>query len=364
MLETLIIAFGLIIAGGLITVIALLLRARAPATDSAAEQRLADLNARIQAMGEMLAKAQSQLQQTVHQRLDAVTQNLGESMKTSTKNTTDHLQQLHARLAVIDSAQKNITDLASTVTSLQKVFDNKQRRGAFGQGRMEAIVADALPQGAYEFQFTLSNNSRPDCCIHMPDNRHLIIDAKFPLEATTALENAKTEDERLQAMRQLRQNLGKHIDDISGKYLIKGETQDVAFMFIPSESMFAELYDAFDDVLQKGYRAGVIIVSPSLLMLAIQVVQQIQKDARMREAADKILKEVALMIEDVARLKDRVENLDKHFGNVNKDIEQIVTSAEKILSRGEKIQSVEFSDETPSAQIIPAPMIRKLGTGE
>ena len=124
-------------------------------------------------------------------------------------------------------------------------------------------------------------------------------------------------------------------------------------MFIPSESMFAELYDAFDDVLQKGYRAGVIIVSPSLLMLAIQVVQQIQKDARMREAADKILREVALMIDDVQRLKERVENLDKHFGNVNKDIEQIVTSAEKILSRGEKIQAVEFSDDPPSAQIIP-----------
>jgi DNA recombination protein RmuC len=364
MSETLILALGLIIAAGVAAIIALLLRPRAAPIDLAAEQRMAALNAQVKGMGEMLAAAQAQLQQAMHQRLDAVTQNLGESMKTSTKNTTDHLQQLHARLAVIDSAQKNITDLASTVTSLQKVFDNKQRRGAFGQGRMEAIVADGLPQGAYEFQFTLSNNSRPDCCIHMPDKRHLIIDAKFPLEATTALENAKTDDERLQATRQLRQNLGKHIDDISGKYLIKGETQDVAFMFIPSESMFAELYDAFDDVLQKGYRAGVIIVSPSLLMLAIQVVQQIQKDARMREAADKILKEVALMIEDVQRLKDRVENLDKHFGNVNKDIEQIVTSAEKILSRGEKIQGVDFSEEPPTAQIIPAPMTRKLGTGE
>jgi DNA recombination protein RmuC len=293
-----------------------------------------------------------------------VTQNLGESMKTSTKNTTDHLQQLFARLAVIDSAQKNITDLASTVTSLQKVFDNKQRRGAFGQGRMEAIVADGMPQGAYEFQFTLSNNSRPDCCIQMPDKRRLVIDAKFPLEATTALENAKTDEERLQATRQLRQNLGKHIDDISSKYLIAGETQDVAFMFIPSESMFAELYDAFDDVLQKGYRSGVIIVSPSLLMLAIQVVQQIQKDARMREAADKILKEVALLIEDVHRLKERVENLDKHFGNANKDIEQIVTSAEKIMSRGERIQGVDFSEDPPTAQIITAPMTRKLEAGE
>ena len=360
--ETALLILAAIIAAGVVAIIVLQLRPRRP--DTAADERLAALNARLDAMGNWLQNSHTQLQQTVNTRLDAVSQNIGESMKTTTKNTTDHLQQLHARLAVIDSAQKNITDLASTVTSLQKVFDNKQRRGAFGQGRMEAIIADALPQGAYEFQFTLSNNSRPDCCIHMPDNRHLIIDAKFPLEATTALENAKTDDERLIATRQLRQNLGKHIDDISGKYLIKGETQDVAFMFIPSESMFAELYDAFDDVLQKGYRAGVIIVSPSLLMLAIQVVQQIQKDARMREAADKILKEVGLMIEDVARLKDRVENLDKHFGTVNKDIEQIVTSAEKILSRGEKIQGVDFSEDPPTAQIIPAPMTRKLGTGE
>jgi len=363
MSQTVLIVLGLIIAIGVAAIIVMLLRPRAPVSDPAAEQRLLELNARLDAMGSWLQHSHTQLQQTVNARLDGVSQHLGESLKTTTKNTTDHLQQLHARLAVIDSAQKNITDLASTVTSLQKVFDNKQRRGAFGQGRMEAIVADALPLGAYEFQFTLSNNSRPDCCIHMPDDRHLIIDAKFPLEATTALENAKTDDERLQATRQLRQHLGKHIDDISGKYLIKGETQDVAFMFIPSESMFAELYDAFDDVLQRGYRAGVIIVSPSLLMLAIQVVQQIQKDARMREAADKILKEVALMIEDVQRLKDRVENLDRHFGNVNKDIEQIVTSAEKILSRGEKIQGVDFNEEPPTAQIIPAPM-RKLQAGE
>ncbi len=364
MSDTLFLVLGLIIAFGVAVIIALLLRPRRPVADPAAEQRLQELNARLDAMGSWLQNSHTQLQQTVNTRLDAVTQNLGESMKTSTKNTTDHLKQLHERLAVIDSAQKNITDLASTVTSLQKVFDNKQRRGAFGQGRMEAIVADGLPQDAYEFQFTLSNNSRPDCCIRMPDNRHLVIDAKFPLEATTALENAKTDDERLQATRQLRQNLGKHIDDISGKYLIAGETQDVAFMFIPSESMFAELYDAFDDVLQRGYRAGVIIVSPSLLMLAIQVVQQIQRDARMRAAADKILTEVRLLIEDVQRMRDRVENLDKHFGQANADIKQIVISADKILGRGEKIQGVEFSDDAPSADIIPVPMTRKLEAGE
>ena len=363
MSQTLLLVLALAIAAGVFAIIVLLLRPRPPLADAAAEARIAELTATVQTMGQMLASAQTQLQQHVNQRLDAVTQNLGESMKTSTKHTTEHLQQLHARLAVIDSAQKNITDLASTVSSLQKVFDNKQRRGAFGEGRMQSIIADGLPKGAYEFQFTLSNNSRPDCCIFMPDKRSLVIDSKFPLEAATALENAKTDDERIQAGRQLRQHLGKHIGDISEKYLIPGETQDMAFMFVPSESLFAELHDQFDDVCQKAYRSGVIIVSPSLLMLAVQVVQQIQKDARMREAADKILAEVGLLIGDVQRLKDRVDNLDRHFGQANKDIEQIVTSAEKILSRGEKISGVDFGEEGAPSNVIATPL-RKLEAGE
>src|SRR5450631_4803632 len=168
--ETVLIVLALVIAIGVVAILVLLLRPRAAPVDLATEQRLADLNGRIQTMGELLANAQARLQDTVHQRLDAVTQNLGESMKTSTKNTTDHLQQLHARLAVIDSAQKNITDLATQVNSLQNVLANKQSRGAFGQGQLEAIIADVLPKGAYEFQHTLSNKTRPDCAIFMPDS--------------------------------------------------------------------------------------------------------------------------------------------------------------------------------------------------
>ena len=157
---------------------------------------------------------------------------------------------------------------------------NKQTRGAFGQGRMEAIIQDGLPKGAYEFQFTLSNGKRPDCVVLLPDQRPLVIDAKFPLEAVTAFRDGKTEDERKLAAQRLRQDVMKHVNDIAEKYLIPGETQDIALMFVPSESVYAELHDGFDDVVQKAYRAQVVMVSPSLLMLAIQVIQQIQKDAR------------------------------------------------------------------------------------
>jgi DNA recombination protein RmuC len=355
---------GILIVAGLFAVRAL--RGNGAAAAVPSEQNVADLNARIQAMGELLAKAQSQLQHTVHERLDAVTARLGESMQNTAKNTTEHLQQLHARLAVIDSAQKNITDLASHVTSLQQILGSKQQRGAFGQSRMEIIIQDGLPKDCYAFQATLSNNARPDCCVYLPGAPQLVIDAKFPLEAVTAFREARNEEERRFASARVRQDIGKHIGDVAGKYLIPGETQDMALMFVPSESIYAELYDGFDDIFQKAYRVKVIIVSPSLLMLAIQVIQQIRKDARMREAADKIIAEVKHLLDDVARLRDRVENLEKHFGNINTDIKQIVTSADKIVSRGAKIQDVDFGKDSvePSATNVIAAPLRKLEAGE
>jgi DNA recombination protein RmuC len=357
-------AIGAIVAVGLAVVIVMLLRPRRPPPDPVAEQRMADLNARVQIMAELLAKAQAQLQQTVHERLDAVTARLGESMQISTKHTAEHLQQLHARLAVIDGAQKNITDLASQVTSLQTVLANKQSRGAFGQARMEIIIQDGLPKDCYEFQATLTNKARPDCIVHLPDGPPLVIDAKFPLEAVTAFREAKSEDERKLAVARVRADIGKHVGDIAARYLIPGETQDMALMFVPSESIYAELYDGFDDIFQKAYRAKVIIVSPSLLMLAIQVIQQIRRDARMREAAGRILTEVGLLVEDVVRLRDRVTNLEKHFGQANGDIRQILVSTDKIVSRGESIQEVEFADEPQTADILPGPGARRLEAGE
>ncbi|MEJ2626748.1 MAG: DNA recombination protein RmuC [Pseudolabrys sp.] len=351
---------ALLIAVGIIAIIVILLRPRQPVKDVAAEQRITDLHARLDAMGGWLQNAHGQLQQTVNMRLDAVTQNLGESMKTSTKHTTEHLQQLHARLAVIDSAQKNISELATHVTTLQQVLGSKQSRGAFGQSRMEIIIQDGLPKDCYEFQATLSNRSRPDCCIYLPNSPALVVDAKFPLEAVTAYREAESDEEKKAATARVRQDIAKHIGDIAGKYLIPGETQDMALMFVPSESIYAELYDSFDDLFQKAYRAKVIIVSPSLLMLAIQVIQQIRRDERMRQAADKILVEVGHLVADVVRLRDRVENLDKHFGQTAKDIDQIKISADKIVSRGEKIADVEFDGDGGSAEVIPAP-IGKLG---
>ena len=327
----------------------------------------AETAVRIEGMRDLLAGRQAELHRAVKERLDSVSHHLNQSMTTSRQHTVESLQKLNERLVVIDTAQRNITDLASQVTSLQGVLTNKQQRGAFGQGRMELIVQDGLPKSCYEFQFTLSNKSRPDCAVFLPDRRPLVIDAKFPLEAITAFRDAKGDDERKQAAARLRQDLGRHVSSIADKYLIPGETQDLALMFVPSESIYADLHDGFDDVVQKAFRSKVVIVSPSLLMLAIQVVQQIQRDSRMREAADQIHAEVGHLMDDLKRLHERVLKLQQHFGQANEDVRQILISAEKIERRGTRIQEVEFGGEdrpATDAVVIPAPMPLRLHRGE
>ena len=364
----LLVALGLVVGLAIAGLAIFVGRSRTPATDPAAaqhaDQRIVELSARVQQMGELLHQAQGRLQNSVNERLDAVSLHLGASVQTATKHTTENLQKLNERLAVIDHAQKGLTDLTSQVTSLRDVLSNKQTRGAFGQGRMEAIIQDGLPKGAYEFQYTLRNGKRPDCVVLLPDQRPLVIDAKFPLEAVTAFRDGKTEDEKKFAAQRVRQDVMKHINDIAEKYLCPGETQDTALMFVPSESVYAELHDGFDDVVQKAYRAQVMMVSPTLLMLAIQVIQQIQKDSQMREATDLIRTEVGHMMKDVKLLSERVRKLQTHFGQANEDLGNILTSANRIEKRASKIEELEFDgDETLATNVIAAPL-RKVGAGE
>ena len=304
-----------------------------------------EMTGRMQTMAEVFGSRQSDLTKAVVDRLDGMGHRLGQSMSKSTQDTHTNLRQLHERLAVIDRAQKSIHDLTGQVTGLQQILANKQARGAFGQGRMESIIGDGLPAGSFTFQATLSNGTRPDCVVHMPnDAAGLVVDAKFPLEGFTRFREADTPEQKTSGQQQVRRDVLKHIQDIRERYFIPGETQDTAFLFVPSEAIFADLHEHFEDIIQKAHRARVVIVSPALLTLSIQIVQTVLRDVRMREEALVIQREVAHLVDDTNRLRERVLNLQKHFGQATRDIDQILTSSEKIVKRGGKIETLEFDD--------------------
>ncbi len=318
----------------------------------------AEMQGRMAAMADVFGRRQGELTQTINQRLDGMTQRIGATITEQTKSTHANLRHLQERLAVIDAAQNNIQSLAKDVVGLQAILSNKQTRGAFGQSRMETIVADGLPMGAYRFQPTLSNGARPDCTIRMPnDQPELVVDAKFPLEAWNAIRAADSAELKKTFSQQFRRDMDVHIRDISEKYLLAGETQDMAFLFVPSESIFAEIHEHFESIVQRGHRAKVVIVSPSLLMLSIQVIQSVLKDQRMREQAHLIQAEVVHLMEDLSRLDDRTRKLQGHFLAAQKDVDMILTSADKLTRRGARIEALEFGVAGSDPQAVPAEQV-------
>ena len=305
-----------------------------------------EMTGRMQTMAEVFGSRQSELLHGLSNRMDGLGHRIGQTMVESTRNTHENLVRLNERLAVIDTAQRNITELSSQVVGLQHILANKQTRGAFGQARMEAIVQDGLPMGGYQFQATLSNGNRPDCVVAFPNGAAgLVVDAKFPLEAWNAIRAADGPELTRAAETQFRRDITKHLKDIAERYLIPGETQDTAFMFVPSESIFADIHERFEDLIQGAHRLRIVIVSPSLLMLSIQVIQSVLKDAGMREQAHLIQGEVMKLMEDLGRVDERVRKLKTHFDQASRDIDDILISTRKLTARGEKIEALEFGDE-------------------
>jgi DNA recombination protein RmuC len=316
------------------------------------EFRLAELSGALQNFAAQSQGNTVHLQRTLDEKLEAVGQRVGLGLTEQSQRTTQSLNVLNERLAVIDAAQRNITSLSTEMVGLKDILSNKQSRGAFGQGRMEAIIRDGLHSKAYEFQPTLSNGTRPDCLICLPDTElKLVIDAKFPLEAHSAWRESQDEAPRKEAGARLRSDIAKHVKDISEKYLLAGETQDTAIMFVPSESVYADLHEHFEDVVQKAHRARVILASPNVLMLIVQTMQAIVKDVAMRDQAHIIKQEVTRLLEDVTRLKERSMDLRRHFDMASGDLEKLGVTADKISKRGVRIESLDLEEPAKAAAL-------------
>ena len=280
------------------------------------------------------------------EKLLAVTKSVGEGLQQNANKTAETLTDLRERLAKIDVAQQKISSLSEQVVSLQEVLSNKQARGAFGEIQLNDLVTSILPPNAYEFQVVLSNTKRADCVLKLPNPPGtIVIDAKFPLESYQALRAANTSQEKTEAERFFRASVLKHIKDIAEKYIIPGETAESALMFLPSEAIYAELHANFTDVVEVSYRSKVWIVSPTTLMATLNTVRAVLKDAKMREQAGVIQKEVGTLVEDITRLDGRIESLSRHFKQANEDVEGIRISSGKIGRRIQKIEDIELGEE-------------------
>lgn len=319
------------------------------------EQRFGDMQQGIEKrLGEMsqssierLAKSNDQIQETLHKRLTEISGQVETRLNKGFEKTNETFTDVVKRLALIDEAQKKITELSSSVVSLQEVLNDKRSRGAFGEAQMMLQVRNALPENAFEEQYMLSNGTRVDCMLFLPEpTGNLAIDAKFPLDSYKQMMNPDLpQSDRVSAGRQFKQDIKKHISDISSKYIVPGETSDGALMFIPAEAVFAEIHAHQPELVEEAQRRRVWMVSPTTMMAVLTTARAVLKDSATRKQVHLIQEHLVRLATDFDRFRKRMDNLSKHIQQANKDVEEVNTSARKISSRFEKIEKVELHEE-------------------
>ena len=350
----------------ILVLIFILLRKNASAMQS---ESLAELRGQLSQM----VQASNQQQQTLasqlsdqssrmEQTLSGFRQQLGQSLQQQTQSTHDNLTKLSERLAVIDTANNQISELTGQVTQLHNILANKTERGAFGEVQLENLIKTVLPPNAYAFQVTLPNQKRADCVLKLPNPPgDIVIDSKFPLEAWHSLQNSETKAEQQAARKQLAIAVRGHLKDIQEKYIVAGTTAESACLFLPSEAVYAELHANMPDVIEASYKARVWIVSPTTMMATLNTVRAVLRDARMREQTAIIQAEMLKLLEDISRLDTRVDNLNRHFSQAQKDITEIQTSTTRITKRSHKITELDVSDDEDisviETEVKPAPTL-------
>jgi len=287
------------------------------------------------------------LTEEIRNHLHSLTQQVNHRLTEGFEKTSSTFTDVVRRLTIIDEAQKQITELSSHVMSLQDVLVDKRARGAFGEVQLETLIANMVPSTHYSMQYTLSNQKRADCILFLPEpTGNIVIDAKFPLETYQRLMNTDTASvEKKSLQQQFRQDLQKHIKDIAEKYIIPNETTDGAIMFIPAESIFAEVHANYPEVISMSQRLKVWLVSPSTLMAVLTTARAVLKDDATRKQVHIIQQHLHALAGDFQRFEKRMDKLSKHIDLAHQDVSEVNTSAKKITQRFQKIESVELELE-------------------
>ena len=293
------------------------------------------------------ARSNSELHELLQKRLNDISGQVEHRLSKGFEKTTETFTDVVKRLALIDEAQKRITELSSNVVSLQEVLTDKRSRGAFGEVQMAGLIGNVMPEGSYALQHSLSNGTRVDCMMFLPDpTGHIAIDSKFPLDSfQKMMDDEATDTERVKAEKQFRLDIKKHIKDIASKYIIENETADGAIMFIPAEAVFAEIHAHQPQLVDEAQRARVWMVSPTTLMAVLTTARAVLKDSATRKQVHVIQDHLVSLAKDFDRFRIRMNNLSKHIQQANKDVADVHISATKISSRFEKIERVELHEE-------------------
>jgi DNA recombination protein RmuC len=306
--------------------------------------------------GKEMGTRVDKLTHTTESKLKEINTQVEKRLTEGFEKTNETFGDVIKRLAMIDAAQKQISELSNNVVNLNEILNDKRSRGTFGEVQLSALIRNMIPEQHFSFQHLLSNNKRPDCMLFLPEpTGNIAIDAKFPLENyKLIIDSSLSDTEKQQALKQFKIDIRKHISDIAEKYIIPGETSDGAVMFIPAESVFAEIHAHHSDLVETAQQAKIWMVSPTTMMAILTTARAVLKDAATRKQVHEIQKHLRMLADDFERFQMRMDNLSKRIAQAHTDVEQIHISSRKITQRFVQIDKAEFDNITLDGPITPA----------
>ncbi len=288
---------------------------------------------------------------TVEDKLLQISDRVDGRLKEGFENVDKTFKEIIEGIARISEAQRKIEELSGEVVSLQKILDDKKRRGIFGEVKLESILVSVFGEKRelYDIQYPLENGGKRfvvDAIVKTPQMGIIPIDSKFPLENYIRVVQAD-ESEKPKFESLFKANLKKHIDDISGKYIVKGKTSDMAVMFLPAEAIFAYVNAYCGDVIEYARRKGVWIASPTTLMALLTTIQVVIRDIKTKRQAKKIQEELIKLSKNFSLYRQRWEKLLKDIDKLHRDANEVGKTTEKISNQFERIEKVEFEESPP-----------------
>lgn len=303
-------------------------------------QMLAGLETNAKEVGTRLER----LADSTDHRLREISGQVEKRLSEGFDRTNETFGRVLEHLTRIDEAQRRITELSNNVVSLQEVLSDKRSRGAFGEVQLNSLVRNIMPESSFSLQHTLSNGNRADCVLFLPEpTGNIVVDSKFPLENYRRMTDIDAPDvERERAAVRFRIDIRRHIAAIADRYIIAGDTADGAMMFIPAESVFAEIHAHHPELVEEAWRRHIWLASPTTMMAILTTARAALKDAATREQIDLIQKHLNFLARDFGRFQERMERLSQHIRQANRDVEEAQLSARKISARFDRIEKVEL----------------------
>ncbi len=289
-----------------------------------------------------IIEKQERLEKSLSEMIEKNFNVIDSKFEKNSHENSSNMHQIKERISIIDRAQQNISGLTENVIDLKNILSNTSQRGRFGEIILENLISDYLPKGNYEFQKTLSNNCRVDCILKTKGNfNNLCIDAKFPRESYEKIVTSKNKEERLKFIKLFKSDISSHINDVRNKYIIPGETSEIALVFIPSEQIYLEIFNIVPDLSEKFYEFKTFLISPTTLWIVLNYMVSIIKDQKISENSQLIYQHLKDLTNEISRLQNRVKKMDSHFSSAQNDLNDILITTKKITNKKEKLIRLE-----------------------